>query len=242
MDTIAFIDLYCERTAPGFWDEPVNALSNFAFIVAALYAWRCLVNRESARPDLWEILLVVLAACIGMGSFLFHTFANTHAELADVIPIWSFVALYVGVVIYRSTGEDVNKTFRISGIALGITLTGFWFTSGDVVTDAHNHGHSHDQNADIFNGSLQYLPALVALIAFSVITFLRRHPARNLVLAATLTFALSLTMRTADIWACDMTGIGTHFLWHVLNAFMVGLLLIALISKYPPTGENDIVK
>ncbi len=233
METIAFIDLYCERTAPGFWNEPINALSNIAFVLAALYAWRSSIKRAGVRTDVLEILLIVLAACIGVGSFLFHTFANTHAELADVIPIWSFVTLYVGVVIYRSTGEDVFKTLRISGIALGITLTVFWFTSGDVVTDAHNHDHSHDHGDGVFNGSLQYLPALVALIAFSIITVLRRHPARHLVGAATLTFAVSLAMRTADLWACDMTGIGTHFLWHILNAVMVGLLLIALISHYP---------
>jgi hypothetical protein len=26
------LDLYCERTAPGLWNEPLNALTNLAFI------------------------------------------------------------------------------------------------------------------------------------------------------------------------------------------------------------------
>ena len=30
------IDLYCERTSAAFWAEPVNALSNLAFVTAAL--------------------------------------------------------------------------------------------------------------------------------------------------------------------------------------------------------------
>ena len=40
----------------------------------------------------------MLAALIGLGSFLFHTFANSYAELADVVLISSFVALHVFVV------------------------------------------------------------------------------------------------------------------------------------------------
>ena len=34
------IDLYCERTAPGLWEEPINALTNLSFFVAAWFAWR----------------------------------------------------------------------------------------------------------------------------------------------------------------------------------------------------------
>ena len=229
---VDFIDLYCERTAPGFWNEPVNALSNLGFLIAAVIAWQASRKREGAAPDVLEVSLFVLAAFIGVGSFLFHTFANSRAELADVIPIWSFVALYVLVVIYRSTGEDVKRTARIAAIAILITGTVFWFTSGDVVTD----GHGHDHGPDPLNGSLQYLPALVALIAFSVITAVRRHRARWMILAATLTFALSLAMRTIDHSVCDLTGIGTHFIWHILNAVMVGTLLVALVREYPPTA------
>ena len=34
------IDLYCERTGPGLWAEPLNALSNLAFIAVAVILWR----------------------------------------------------------------------------------------------------------------------------------------------------------------------------------------------------------
>ncbi len=43
MDWFQPLDQYCERTAPAFWAEPVNALSNAAFVIAAvalLFAWR----------------------------------------------------------------------------------------------------------------------------------------------------------------------------------------------------------
>jgi len=38
VEALSFIDLYCERTAPRSWNEPVNALSNAAFLLAALLA------------------------------------------------------------------------------------------------------------------------------------------------------------------------------------------------------------
>jgi hypothetical protein len=34
--------------------------------------------------------------------------------------------------------------------------------------------------------------------------------------------ALSLAMRILDTPLCDAVPIGTHFLWHVLNAIMLG--------------------
>ena len=38
MNWTAYIDNYCERLLPGFWDEPLNAISNLAFWLAA---WVC---------------------------------------------------------------------------------------------------------------------------------------------------------------------------------------------------------
>ena len=42
------VDNYCERIDPGFWAEPLNALSNTAFILAAAYGFY-LWRREGAK-------------------------------------------------------------------------------------------------------------------------------------------------------------------------------------------------
>ncbi|MEV7092760.1 hypothetical protein AB0M80_07920 [Amycolatopsis sp. NPDC051045] len=34
-----YVDGYCERVAPGLWGEPLDSLSNFAFLVAAVLAF-----------------------------------------------------------------------------------------------------------------------------------------------------------------------------------------------------------
>ena len=148
MIPLEYIDLYCERTGHGFWNEPLNALSNVSFLVAAFVAWRTYLRLE--RRDPLAVVLIVLAASIGVGSFLFHTFASGWAELADVIPIWSFVAFFVLVIIYRMTGDNIWITARIALIVVGSIGIVFWMTSGDVTTgDA--------AGPDYLNGSLQYL-------------------------------------------------------------------------------------
>ena len=72
------------------------------------------------RRTRWDPLglsLILLGGLIGIGSFLFHTMARSAAELADVIPTWSFVTLFVLAVIWRTTGQDVARTIRIATIA-----------------------------------------------------------------------------------------------------------------------------
>ncbi len=221
-----FIDLYCERTAAGFWDEPVNAISNAAFLLAA--AWALPVALRRTERDPLELILIAVGGSIGIGSFIFHTFANSAAELADVIPIWSFIALYVLAVIWRTTGHNLVRTTLIAAITAVMTFIAVWTGGQDVTTSAIPAPMP-------FNGSLQYLPALIALAIFSGLTFFRRHPVRWHVVGATLTFLLSLVFRTIDLEICAATGgLGTHFLWHLLNGLMVGMLLRALVIYLPP--------
>jgi hypothetical protein len=56
---------YCERVDAAFWSQPINAMTNAAFLIAALWAWR--------RPDLPVMgrVLAVILALIGIGSCFF---------------------------------------------------------------------------------------------------------------------------------------------------------------------------
>ncbi|MEQ5869114.1 ceramidase domain-containing protein [Sagittula sp. NFXS13] len=223
-----YIDLYCERTSPGLWNEPINAFSNIAFLIAAWTAWRALQGTD--RRGAMDMVLIGMAALIGLGSFLFHTYANGQTELLDVIPIWTFVALYVGTVIFRISSGNYLKTLRIMLIVAVSIGVSFWATGGDVVTD-NSAGPNH------LNGSLQYLPALSALWIFVIVTRMGRHPANRLVVTAAICFTVSLAFRSIDLMTCDATGVGTHFMWHVLNGSMVLALLLALIRHVPPVSQ-----
>jgi hypothetical protein len=153
MDWTAAIDIYCERTSPGFWAEPVNAWSNLGFPVAAFWAAMAAWRRGGTTNEYWTI--VVLGALVGVGSFLFHTFANVWAEYADTIPIWTFVAAAVAVAARRIAGLRPGP-----GVIIGLVAAVLFIVLFVTATDPEPAAVSR---ADPLNGSGQYAPALVLL-------------------------------------------------------------------------------
>lgn len=89
MELLRQVDGYCERLGPEYWAEPVNAVTNAAFVIVALWTWR-----RSAGVPLARALSVVLGL-IGIGSYLFHTHAQVWSAIADVAPIAGFILLYI---------------------------------------------------------------------------------------------------------------------------------------------------
>lgn len=221
MDWNAAVDIYCERTSAAFWAEPANALTNISFILAALWgAW--IAHRNGDRdPLVWG--LIIIAALIGTGSFLFHTFAVRWSELADTLPIWAFVSLYIYVAIDRLGGRKPHWLVALVLFAAFLALA--WSTA--------NEGPSDDvvTSPDPLNGSGQYFPAVAALAIFTLVTWLRHHPMRGWIAGAAVIFILSLTARTLDRDICATLPLGTHFLWHLLNGLMIALLLQAVVRS-----------
>ncbi|MCB1406367.1 MAG: ceramidase domain-containing protein [Rhodobacteraceae bacterium] len=221
MDWGQAVDIYCERTSAAFWAEPVNALSNASFLVAALWGGATARARGVGSPMVW--VLIVMAALIGIGSFLFHTYANRWSELADTIPIWSFVALFVLAAMHFIGGMPVARVMRVAGIvivAAGLTV---WLLASGEGADAAT------ATPDPLNGSGQYAPAVIALLVFTAVSFWRRHPGAPWIAAATVTFLVSLGLRTLDRDICAAFPLGTHFGWHLLNGLMVAILLQMLV-------------
>ncbi|KQT64428.1 MULTISPECIES: ceramidase domain-containing protein [unclassified Aureimonas] len=215
------IDAYCERLGPGFWAEPLNAWTNLAFLLAAILAfrlWRRLDRRahaECRRRDLASLALVVLVGVIGIGSFLFHTFADRWSVLADVVPIGIFIYAYLALALRRFADLARWK-------ALVATLL---FAGASVLVETALE--------PALGGSAAYAPALLALFGLGGwLVATGRRPGR-LVLGAGLVFAVSLTLRTLDGPLCASVPIGTHFLWHILNAATLGLLLLAAVRQGP---------
>ncbi|MFN3700874.1 MAG: ceramidase domain-containing protein [Alphaproteobacteria bacterium] len=206
------IDIYCERNDFTFWAEPVNALTNAAFFVAATLAF-ILAKRENALG--WQTsLLIALIFAMGVGSTLFHTFAQVWAMLMDVLPILAyqicFIVLYnryvIGFKCWKSTAILV-AFFAAMGIAMQLPRE--WL-----------------------NGSLEYAPALIFVTGFGVYHYY--HAAREkfgLLLAAAV-FTASVGFRSVDMAVCEVFPLGTHFLWHCLNGLVLYLTTRAFILNY----------
>ena len=118
-----YIDLYCERVGPGLWNEPLNAVTNLAFIAAGLLLVIALRQVDPAvRRDPAILGLVALLFLIGLGSGLFHTFALFWAMLADVFPIALFILLYMYLALKRLIG------LPLWGCLLGLAIVFFSIT------------------------------------------------------------------------------------------------------------------
>jgi hypothetical protein len=230
---------YCERGIdPSFWAEPINALSNAAFFVAAAIAYSHWRDRPPYERSSFALFLIVMVFVIGVGSFLFHTFANRWSALADIIPIGMFMALYLGYALIRFAGARWAGT----GLGLGAFVVAFELAGA---VKCHNGRVGlladlpPDAQAMCMNGSAEYLPALTAMFALGLWLAARRHPASRYLLGAGAVFLASLTFRSLDYVLCDtfkIAGkqIGVHFLWHFLNAATLCLLLLAAVRH----GKN----
>lgn len=228
MDWFTPIDIYCERTGPEFWSEPLNALSNAAFLGAAIWAYIEGKKRDALH---WTIVAaIILAGLIAIGSFLFHTFANSWSELTDVIPIWTFVTWFVILSIhFHSTTPNLLRAASVVLGCIGVIGVVIW-----VVTSAATTDTSVAPGGDGLNGSTQYAPAVIALLIYTIVVFVKKDVSRWWVLGAAVTFAVSLTFRTVDLWICPSFASGTHMFWHLLNGLMIALLLQGMVRHVAP--------
>lgn len=211
------VDNYCERVAPGLWGEPANALTNVAFLIASgLLVW--LLSRQSRRVPVSIWLLPLTTAVVGLCSLVFHLFATGFTRSLDTLSIGVFILITATVAVHWIWGVPWTWAWLAAPAYVAFTLvfTAVVATLGD--------------GSDVLGG---YLSALVALVGFGLALRLtapaesRRYGAL-LVWAAAL-FAVSLTLRTLDGPMCARIPVGTHFLWHCVNAAVMFLVSYAVI-------------
>ena len=203
MELLREIDGYCERLGPGYWAEPVNAVTNAAFVIAAIWMWR-----RSAGVSLARGLAAVLFA-IGVGSYLFHTHAQVWAAIADVAPIGIFILLYLFAVNRDVWGMPVwaallGTVLFLPYAALTIPL---W------------------QGVPVFGVSAGYMPVPTLILIYALLLW-RMVPrvAHGLAIGAAI-LLVSLALRSIDESICAQVPLGTHFLWHILNGVMLGWMI-----------------
>ncbi len=204
------VDLYCERVGAGFWAEPINALTNIVFILAAWGAWHLSRRSATLPPRVW--LLLSTAVAIGIGSFVFHTVATNWARVLDVLPILIFQLLFLWLYVRRV----IALTQPISGLLLAGFLAAAFLGR---------------QFPEVLNGSLIYAPALLVIGVLGLYHSRTAAIGRFDLLAAAAVPAASLFFRTIDDTVCSTFPIGTHFLWHLLNGAVVYLAMRSLVHR-----------
>ena len=203
MDWTRSIDAYCERTDPSYWSEPINAVTNLAFVISALILWR------RCNGLVWGQALAAILFAIGVGSYLFHTHATPWSAALDTTPILLFSLLYI----FLANRDFWNWPTWVAALGAFAYIP---YTA--VLTPVFG-------GLPFFQISSFYWPLPVLIFAYAFL-LRRRAPltARNLAIGAAI-LCLSLTARSLDEPLCAVLPMGTHFLWHILNAIMLGWMI-----------------
>jgi hypothetical protein len=223
---------YCERARDAaFWAEPFNAVSNAGFLVVAIWGLlrlRRLRSEASQSPAGTALLatLVGLTAAIGVGSFLFHTFATRWSRLADVVPIAAFMACYLAFALRVFLGLP---PWRIA-LCLGAFLAASVLMSS-IACPVSLASATRFAREPCLKGTMGYVPALAALVLVGSLVR-KRHAAGHMLTIAAGLLLLAMLMRWLDARSCTTVILfgrprGTHALWHLINAATLAVLLSA---------------
>jgi hypothetical protein len=197
------IDAYCERTSAALWAEPANAITNLAFIAAAWVMWR-----RSAGLPVARALCGVLAV-IGVGSGLFHTFANGLTAGLDVAPILVFILIYV----FAASRDFLWLTgWRLWAMVLGVV------PYAAIMVPLFGR-------IEALGSSAAYGPVPVLILGFAAALWGRARATAMGMMVGVVILIVSLALRTLDLPLCGSVPMGTHFLWHLLNAVMLGWMI-----------------
>lgn len=193
------LKLYRERAYdPAFWAEPVNAITNSSFLIAAMYGLWFAHSRNALTPV--TVTLIALAMTIGVGSFLFHTAVSPFTMWLDVVPIATFQVVFLWLLCQELLGFRTISTAIIVLIVL----------AGSFLLMPKYH---------ILNGSLFYAPSLLAVLVLGGLWAQQSPQEPYLLIIAGGCFTLALAARTVD-WQVPWP-VGLHFLWHLLNGVVV---------------------
>ena len=132
------VDLYCERVDASFWAEPVNALTNAAFLIAAAVAygqWRAAGGRDA--PALALILVTAIVGAvpiIPIAVFIYGYLLLALRRFLGVSLIWALVLLAAFAAVSHALAAVVPRGFLNGSYyylpALGALLTMGWLASG----------------------------------------------------------------------------------------------------------------
>jgi hypothetical protein len=202
------MDAYCERVGMGMFAEPLNAVSNVSFLLAALAAW--ILAQRTGTLSAGVQVLIALGASVGIGSILWHTYPTMLTLILDIVPILIFIVWFIWL--YTRNVIGMRSLFAVATVAAFLLATFLAFPFSGVL-----------------HGAIVYSPGLVVTLVLGVFHARARRAARFTLLAAAGVYLVALFFRTIDNEVCPVLPIGTHFLWHLLIGLVTYLAMRALI-------------
>jgi hypothetical protein len=215
--------IYCEQPIYQAFFEPINTITNLAFMIAGVILFTQLKKKNLL--DIKGIYFSSLLIVIGLGSFAWHLYRSDVTVMLDSIPIAVFVLTYLFFYIMQ-----MNKNWVLR-IGLFLSFFGYVIFLTKVLSEIENYWL-------LTNGGMQYI---VALSFFVVLQIFNRNWNPALIkpsFIVVLLFAFSIFFRQTDLLVCEYIGFGTHFMWHILNGVVlylfVRMLYISVLIDVKP--------
>ena len=195
---------YCERTTDSFLSEPLNSITNLAFLIAAIFIYK------KYRDQVYVYVFTFSILFIGIGSFLFHTIPSKITGLVDILFILLFILIYIYLI--SNCLLKFNKLYSASHAFISPFL---YFYLGGILKS----------NFLFLGDSSFYIIILIHLYIIFLISLIKKIDFNINILIAALIFTLSISFRAVDHYFCDENLNGTHFIWHIFNSLVLYILV-----------------
>lgn len=200
----------CELQSNHLVSQPVNLLTNAAFLIASYLIYRLI--RKNRIKEKGIITLFIGSVLIGLGSIAHHAVPNNFTLLLDGLPIYLFLFLALYHLIHALIP---NKGYSV---LLSVIYVFVNFLAPIAIRIPF------DPNA--------VTPILNLAFLLLITVFLSRKYKKptNFLIWAMGSYTLATVFFLLDEKICSQFPIGTHFLWHIFNAMTIYFLVRFIAS------------
>ena len=204
-----WITEYCERIGNEFYSEPFNALSNIAFFVSAFFIYKLLKKHAIKSFGYWFLFTLLVLGSIG--SLLWHSFRNPLTLSLDAVPIFIFFFTFVYLLLEQLTRSKRKALILLVSFFILQVLASYVFPT-------------------FLNGSIRHVVNGIAFLGIVVWLYKKYANFSRHLPVAFLLYILAILLRSIDNSVCSIFPVGTHFMWHVLNAAAAYFAIRALLK------------
>jgi Ceramidase len=200
---------------PNFW----NVASNLAFLFAGVAGVRVLLSRQEGgtllilRPAFFAFFIGLLL--VAVGSSYYHLVPNNDTLVFDRLPMTVCFMAVLSLILGEHIAPDLGRRSLLPLLTVGSASVLYWW-----FTEARGHG---DLRPYLL---VQYLP--VVLIPMIIILFPSRLTRVHLIWGLLAAYALAKALELLDLPIYRKFGVSGHTLKHIVAAFGMYLLVVAL--------------
>lgn len=198
----------CELFKSGLQSQPINLITNLAFLISGWKIYGLLKQHKIISRDLWWLFYGVIL--VGLGSTIRHYHSNILTLIIDGLPMLGLICL--------SVYFFAKYLFKLNRLRSLLAIFGYVLLMALILITLNKT----IRPALVFSLSSQLICLPVVLISRK-----RRRKTSGLLITATVFFLLAAVAFIADLNYCQKLLFGTHFLWHIFNG-----LALYYLSKY----------